>query len=74
MKGDIKVLAFDFSDTVFMDSAGIGMLMGRYRLMNYAGGRVAAIHVGERVRRIMQISGIEKYIEVSQDAVWSKKR
>ena len=70
----INKIVFDFSNTEFMDSSGIGMLMGRYRLLHYSGGRVSAIHVNDRVNRIMRLSGIYKYIEISQEAVWHQKR
>ena len=73
-KGEISQLVFDFSKTTFMDSSGIGMLMGRYRIVRYSGGRVTAIHVNDRVYRIMRISGIYKYIEISQETVWHQKK
>ena len=72
-KGLIKQLVFDFSDTTFMDSSGIGMLMGRKRLLSYSGGRVSAIHVSDRILRIMQLSGIWKHMEISQEPVWNRK-
>ena len=72
-KGDFP-LVFDFSKTTFMDSSGIGMLMGRYRIVRYSGGKVTAIHVNDRVYRIMRISGIYKYIEISQETVWHQKK
>lgn len=73
-KGEISQLVFDFSKTTFMDSSGIGMLMGRYRIVRYSGGRVTAIHVNDRVYRIMRISEIYKYIEISQETVWHQKK
>lgn len=72
-KGCIKQLVFDFSKTTFMDSSGIGMLMGRKRLLSYSGGTVSAIHVSDRILRIMQLSGIWKHMEISQEPVWNKK-
>lgn len=72
--GNVRQLVFDFSDTTFMDSSGIGMLMGRYRILHYSGGKVTAIHVNDRVNRIMRLSGIYKYIEISQEIVWHQKR
>ena len=44
-------MIFDFRETVFMDSAGIGMIMGRYKLMQALGGHVTAVHVSKRVRK-----------------------
>lgn len=72
-KGCIKQLVFDFSKTTFMDSSGIGMLMGRKRLLSYGGGTVSAIHVNDRILRIMQLSGIWKHMEISQEPVWNRK-
>jgi len=72
--GSIRSVVFDFRNTTFMDSSGIGMIMGRYRLLSYMGGSVAAIHVSDRIMRIMQLSGIHKFIEISQETVWNQKR
>lgn len=71
--GMIKQLVFDFSETSFMDSSGIGMVMGRKRILSYNKGTVAAIHVNDRVLKIMQLSGIYKHIEISQEAVWTHR-
>ena len=54
-KGTVRQLVFDFSATTFMDSSGIGMLMGRKRLLSCCGGTVSAIHVSDRIWRIMQL-------------------
>lgn len=62
----IREVIFDFRNTVFMDSSGIGMLMGRYRSMSQMGGCVKAIHVGERVTRILELSGIYKVISINE--------
>lgn len=70
-KGVVKQLVFDFSKTTFMDSSGIGMIMGRKRLLGYSGGTVSAIHVNDRILRIMQLSGIYKHINISQEPVWN---
>ncbi len=65
---DIGEITFDFSDTVFCDSSGIGMLMGRYKMMKALGGTVRAVQVGERVGKILMLSGIRKIIQVEQKA------
>lgn len=70
--GFYRILAFDFRKTTFMDSSGIGMIMGRYRMLGYMGGKVVAIHVSDRLLRIMQLSGVHKYIEISQDLIWNQ--
>ena len=64
---DIKILEFDFSETEFMDSSGIGLLMGRYKLMSALGGKVTIIHAGERIQKILMLSGIHKIIPMERE-------
>lgn len=64
---NIRQIVFDFKNTVFMDSSGIGVIMGRYRSIRLLGGRVKAVHVGEQVDRILHISGIHKVIEIEKE-------
>lgn len=64
---DIRILEFDFQDTEFMDSSGIGLLMGRYKLMRALGGEVRIIHAGERIRKILVLSGIHKIIPIEKE-------
>lgn len=64
-KRNIRCILFDFSNAVFMDSSGIGMLIGRYKLMRFLGGTIAAIHVGERMQRILMMSGVSRLIDIS---------
>ena len=61
---NIRSLTLDFGKTWFMDSSGIGMIMGRYKNMRFMGVTVIAIHVNERIRRILTLSGIYKYIDI----------
>lgn len=60
----IRTLVFDFSKTEFMDSSGIGVLIGRCRNLGYSGGSVQAIHVSDRVQKIFMVSGLHKLIPV----------
>lgn len=39
-KEHIKYVIFDFEQTDFMDSSGIGVIMGRYRMICLIGGEV----------------------------------
>lgn len=61
---NIRCIQFDFADTLFMDSSGIGMLIGRYKMMRFMGGTVIAVHVGERMQRILTMSGIYKVMDI----------
>lgn len=56
-------IIFDLSKIQFMDSSGIGVLMGRYRNVMILGGNVALYGVGAQVDRVLSISGIYKIMK-----------
>jgi len=58
----IKDIIFDFSGTDFMDSSGIGVIMGRYKKVIFTGGKVAVTGVSKSVDRIFRLSGLYKII------------
>lgn len=53
-------MIFDFEQTDFMDSSGIGVIMGRYRTICLIGGEVWAVHTNSRIRKILTMSGVTK--------------
>ncbi|MDY3929719.1 MAG: anti-sigma factor antagonist, partial [Clostridia bacterium] len=55
---------FDFSKVEFMDSSGIGVIMGRYKITKILGGKVVIFGVKKQVRRIIEMSGIDKLIVI----------
>ncbi len=65
-KREVREVVFDFSETLFCDSSGIGMLMGRYKMMQALGGTVRAVEVQSRVERILLLSGVMKMIPVER--------
>lgn len=64
---EIHVLEFDFEKTEFMDSSGIGLLMGRYKLMKALGGTVCITNASERISKILMLSGIHKIIPIEKE-------
>lgn len=62
-RNNIKYIIFDFTGAGFMDSAGIGVIMGRYRKVIFIGGKTAVANVNVTVDRIFRISGLYKIIE-----------
>jgi len=58
----IRLMVFDFKRTEFMDSTGIGILISRYKFMKIQGGAVAVRNVSNRMRRILQLAGIDQLI------------
>lgn len=66
-KNYIKYVIFDFRDTGFMDSSGIGVLMGRYRLLRLLGGEVWITHANDRMKKLLTISGIIKIMKIYEE-------
>lgn len=62
----IKELELDFSKTEFMDSSGIGVIIGRCKTMRFLGGSMAVIHLQKRVAKIFQTAGLYKIVEVKE--------
>ncbi len=59
-----SVLRLDFFSVDFMDSSGVGLVMGRYKKVSPYGGKVELSNMGQAVRRIMKMSGIEKIAKI----------
>lgn len=61
--GNIRHIIFDFSKSDFMDSSGIGLIMGRYKRVMFCGGKAAVTNVGREVERVLALSGLFRIIE-----------
>lgn len=64
MQGKVNNVVFDFEDTRFMDSSGIGIIAGRYKKVICFEGKVYAINVNRYIKRILYMSGLDKMIEI----------
>ena len=49
-----RTIIFDFSGTDWMDSSGIGVVLGRYKNMKLSGGHVYAVHLNERMKKYLR--------------------
>ena len=58
----IRWLVLDFSRLQFMDSSGIGVILGRYRQLRDRGGQVGVIHMNSHIARIFHMSGMDRVI------------
>ncbi|MBD5477337.1 MAG: anti-sigma factor antagonist [Lachnospiraceae bacterium] len=57
-------VVFDFERTTFMDSSGIGVILGRYKKISCFGGKVYAINADNRIRRLLLLSGMQNIVEI----------
>lgn len=59
-----SLIALDFSNVTFMDSSGVGLVMGRYRLALQRGKKMELTGLSQRNYKIMKMSGIEKLMPI----------
>ena len=60
--GEINLL-FDFSGVNFMDSSGIGVVIGRYKKISEYGGKVGIISLRPEIKRIFEMGGLFRIIK-----------
>ncbi|MBQ2952058.1 MAG: anti-sigma factor antagonist [Clostridia bacterium] len=58
----VRTLILDFANLQFMDSSGIGVILGRYRQMRDRGGLVGVINMNRHIARIFHMSGMDRII------------
>lgn len=62
----------DFSAVTFMDSSGIGLVMGRYKIMQAIGGIVTIQNPPTHIKKVMQIAGLDKIASINNTKVGLK--
>jgi stage II sporulation protein AA (anti-sigma F factor antagonist) len=67
-----QILRIDFSDVTFMDSSGVGLVMGRYKIVKSYGGSIEIVNMSPQIYKIMKISGIEKIAKIIQKELQNK--
>ena len=61
-----RKVIFDFSNVQFMDSAGIGIVLGRYKMMKMLGGTVEIKNVSPTLKKIFEMSGLTKICPIKE--------
>ena len=59
-----KRVLMDFDKVSFMDSAGIGMILGRYKLAKMIGGTPDITNVTPSIKKVLEMSGVLKIINI----------
>ena len=62
-----RKVIFDFDNVSFMDSAGIGLILGRYKNISILGGKLEIINVNEQVNKILKMTGVSKLIQINKE-------
>ena len=61
-----EVLKLDFENVTFMDSSGVGLVMGRYRTLSLSGGKLIVSNLSPQLYKIMKLSGIERIASINK--------
>lgn len=61
-------LKMDFSDVSFMDSSGVGLILGRVRLYNFWKGHVVISGLSPSLRKMVELSGISSVATIEKEA------
>lgn len=64
---NIKFLILNLSRVTFIDSSGLGVLLGRYKRLVHSGGKVILVGAQPQVKRILELSGLLQIMEEYQD-------
>ncbi len=62
--GSPEMLVLDFGEVTFMDSSGIGLVMGRYQVMKNIGGRVCLRNTPKHIKKVMHLAGLDKFANI----------
>jgi len=65
-KNNPAELEMDLSAIEFMDSSGLGLVLGRYKKQTDIGGKMKIINPTKRVFQILQLAGVEKIIKIER--------
>ncbi len=63
-EGDVKRLLMDLSGMQFMDSSGLGLILGRFRKCEEKGIKFVLLNPNDGVLKILRFAGVEKMITV----------
>ncbi|MBD7916448.1 anti-sigma F factor antagonist [Clostridium sp. Sa3CUN1] len=63
-RDNIKKVILNFSGVTFMDSSGIGVVIGRYKKIQNRSGKLCVSDINRTVNKVFEISGMYKIIDV----------
>ena len=62
-RDDISKVILNFSKVTFMDSSGIGAVVGRYKKIKNKGGQLCIVETSKNVDKIFELAGLYKLID-----------
>ena len=59
-----KNLVLDLAEVSFMDSSGLGLVMGRYQLMKDLGGTLTVANPSAEHKKLFKLAGLNKLVKI----------
>jgi stage II sporulation protein AA (anti-sigma F factor antagonist) len=66
-RGDVSHLVLNLSELDFMDSSGLGVILGRYKKVSQWGGKMILCSIQPSIHRLMEMSGLFKILPTYED-------
>lgn len=66
MANSVKKLILDYSRVTFMDSSGIGLVMGRYALLSKNGGTIHIVGANRSIYKVMELASLDKIATIEE--------
>lgn len=63
-----SLLILDFSEVTFMDSSGIGLVMGRFKNLQKSGAKLNLSNLSGNIYKIMKLAGIDRLATMDKGA------
>ena len=61
-----QTVILDFSNVTFMDSSGIGLVMGRYKILNELGGTLEVTGLSDNSYKVMRLAGLDRIANIKK--------
>lgn len=62
-----SLLILDFSKVSFMDSSGIGLVMGRYKALQKNGAALSVVNLSPNIYKVMKLAGLERLAKLEKE-------
>ncbi len=68
-----EILVLDFGEVGFMDSSGIGLVMGRFKTMQAVGGKIVVQNPSLHIKKVMRLAGLDRIANIQESAKVAQK-
>ena len=67
LRGNVNHVVLNMKDLTFMDSSGLGVILGRYKQLSALGGKMVVCDVNPAVYRLFELSGLFKILKFEEN-------